>query len=77
MSTPVIKYCPGTLAEGHDTYSKTCLKRMFNGAKVSHILSYGSPAPGGPPDKMFIQNQIRVSNTKRPAFFMHFSFDAI
>ena len=29
MSFPLIKYCPGTLAEGYDTYSKTALKRMF------------------------------------------------
>lgn len=42
MSLPEIKYCPGTLAEGFDTYSKTCLNRVFQGKKVSHILPYDS-----------------------------------
>lgn len=61
MSIPVIKYCPGTLAEGYDTYSRLCLKRMFNGAKVSHVLPYDSPASGGLVNIAFLQSQRRVS----------------
>ena len=29
MGLPQIKYCPGTLAEGFETYSRTCLNRVF------------------------------------------------
>ena len=43
MSLPQLKYCPGTLAEGFDTYSPTCLRNLFNGKKVSHVLPFESP----------------------------------
>lgn len=58
---PEIKYCPGTLATGYDTYSKTCLIRMFNGRKVSHILSYDSPASNEATDELFGENRTRMS----------------
>lgn len=35
-----INRCPGTLSNGFNTYSRTCLKRVFNGNKLSHILPY-------------------------------------
>jgi serine/threonine-protein kinase HipA len=37
-----INRCPGTLAAGFTTYSRTCIKHVFNGNKVNHILPYGS-----------------------------------
>ena len=43
MTLTEIKYCPGTLASGFNTYSRACLKRVFNGKKVSHILPYHAP----------------------------------
>ena len=43
MSLPEIKHCPGTLAEGFNTYSRTCLKRVFMGKAVNHVLPYDSP----------------------------------
>ena len=61
MSSSAIKYCPGTLAQGYDTYSRTCLKRMFNGAKVHHILPYQAPAAGGYLDTSFVSDHMRVS----------------
>ncbi|TCC97470.1 type II toxin-antitoxin system HipA family toxin [Pedobacter psychroterrae] len=61
MSLPEIKYCPGTLAEGFDTYSRTCLKRVFNDKKVSHILSYQSPASNAETDELFEENTNRMS----------------
>lgn len=30
--------CPGTLATGFDTYSPSCLRRVFEGKKVSHVM---------------------------------------
>ena len=42
MSATGIKYCPGTLAEGFRTYSPACLRNMFDGRKVSHMLPFES-----------------------------------
>lgn len=61
MSLPVIKYCPGTLAEGFDTYSRTCLKKVFHGKKVSHILPYDSPTSNPETDELFDENRKRLS----------------
>ncbi|MDX5477979.1 MAG: HipA domain-containing protein [Cyclobacteriaceae bacterium] len=61
MSLPEIKYCPGTLSEGFDTYSRTALNRVFKGKKVSHILSYYSPASNPETDLQFEQNRRRIS----------------
>jgi len=58
---PEIKYCPGTLAEGFDTYSQTCLNRVFGGKKVSHLLPYDSPATNQETDKLFNDNRKRMS----------------
>ena len=43
MSIQVINNCPGTLAEGFKTYSRTALIRVFNGKKVDHVLPFFSP----------------------------------
>lgn len=61
MSLPEIIYCPGTLAEGFNTYSKTCLKRMFKGKKVSHILPYNSPQVSEEDAGKFLENRKRIS----------------
>ncbi|REL24819.1 type II toxin-antitoxin system HipA family toxin [Rhodohalobacter sp. SW132] len=61
MSLPNIKYCPGTLAEGFDTYSPTCLKRVFNRKKVSHILPYDPPDVSEEDAEKFQQNRKRLS----------------
>jgi serine/threonine-protein kinase HipA len=61
MSLPVIKYCPGTLKEGHSTYSNTAFKRIFNGRKVSHVLPYDSPSSNEAIDERFLDNKKRIS----------------
>jgi len=61
MSLPEIKYCPGTLAEGFDTYSRTCLNRVFQGKKVYHVLPYDSPASNPETDELFEENRKRLS----------------
>lgn len=61
MSLPEINYCPGTLAEGFNTYSRTCLKRVFNGKKVNHILNYDSPAINPAMTELFDENRKRIS----------------
>ena len=61
MDLPEIKYCPGTLAEGFNTYSRTCLKRVFQGKAVHHVLPYDSPASNPETDELFEQNRKRMS----------------
>ncbi len=61
MSLPIIKYCPGTLAEGFDTYSRTCLNRVFQGRKVYHVLPYDSPTYNLESDELFEENRKRLS----------------
>ncbi len=56
-----IKYCPGTLAEGHTTYSRACLTKVFKGKKVSHILQYDSPALNSETNILFDENRKRMS----------------
>lgn len=61
MSVPEIKYCPGTLAEGFDTYSITCLRNVFNGKKVSHILPFTSPQHSEEVVALFMENMKHIS----------------
>lgn len=61
MSMPEIRYCPGTLAEGNDTYSQACLRRLFDGRKVSHILPYYPPEASEEDAEKFMDNRKRIS----------------
>jgi serine/threonine-protein kinase HipA len=61
MSDPIIQYCPGTLAEGFETYSRTCLNKVFGGKKVSHILHYDAPNFEGNNDLIFEESTKRIS----------------
>lgn len=56
-----IRYCPGTLAEGHTTYSRACLSKVFKGRKVNHILPYDSPASNSETDELFDDNRKQMS----------------
>lgn len=55
-----IGFCPGTLSKGFNTYSPTCLKRVFFGKKVSHILPYATPQDEKNAEE-FIENRKRIS----------------
>lgn len=61
MSLLEIKYCPGTLSEGFDTYSRTALNRVFQGKKVHHVLPYDSPASNPETDELFEENRKHLS----------------
>lgn len=56
-----IDHCPGTLAKGFNTYSRTCLKRVFDGRKVAHVLPYDAPNSDPQTEKLFEDNQKRIS----------------
>ena len=61
MNLSEIKYCPGTLAEGYHSYSPGCLRRLFNGRKVSHVLPYDNPGRDEEVAKEFLDNRKRIS----------------
>lgn len=56
-----IKYCPGSLKEGYNTYSSAIIRRVFNGHKVPHILPFPSPEKEGPQQEKFFDNRKRIS----------------
>ncbi|WP_255517943.1 type II toxin-antitoxin system HipA family toxin [Fulvivirga sp. M361] len=56
-----IRYCPGTLAEGFNTYSQACLRRLYNGKRVNHILPYNPPEISEEDAEKFINNRTRIS----------------
>ena len=53
--------CPGTLAEGFTTYSPLCVRHLFANKKVSHILSYDTPAKDEAVAEQFMENRKRIS----------------
>ncbi len=61
MSFPDIQFCPGTLAEGFSSYSPSCLRNLFDGKKVSHILPFDSPSKNEDDAALFIENRQRIS----------------
>ena len=56
-----INRCPGTLAAGFTTYSRTCVKRVFNGSKVNHVLPYASLQSNHNSEDSFEENATRMS----------------
>ena len=56
-----INRCPGTLAAGFTTYSRTCIKRVFNGNKVNHILPYNSIQSNQNGEDSFEDNATSIS----------------
>lgn len=53
--------CPGTLAEGFNTYSPGCLRNLFNGKKVNHVLPYEPPQQSEEVAEQFMENRKRLS----------------
>src|SRR5687768_717815 len=56
-----VSVCPGTLAEGFTTYSPPCVRHVFDNKKVSHILSYATPAKDEAVAEQFMENRKRIS----------------
>lgn len=56
-----INRCPGTLSAGFTTYSRTCIKRVFNGSKVNHVLPYASLQSNHNSENSFEENATRMS----------------
>ena len=56
-----ITKCPGTLADGFSSYSNSCLRNVFNGKKVSHILPYDSPVSNSESNLLFKNSRKYIS----------------
>lgn len=41
-----IEVCPGNLIPGYDTFSPLCLKKLFDGKRVSPVLGFDFDADG-------------------------------
>ena len=61
MNLDELKYCPGTLAEGFTTYSPSCLRNLFGGKKVNHVLPYEQPQQSEEVAEKFMENRKRIS----------------
>ncbi|MEZ5196805.1 MAG: HipA domain-containing protein [Bacteroidales bacterium] len=61
MNLHELKYCPGTLAEGFSTYSPSCLRNLFSGKKVNHVLPYEQPQNSEEVAEQFMENRKRIS----------------
>ena len=61
MKLKELHYCPGTLAEGFSKYSPSCLRNLFNGKKVNHILSYDQPQQNEEVAELFMENRKHIS----------------
>lgn len=61
MNLKELNNCPGTLAEAYSTYSPSCLRNLFNGKKVKHILPYDQPQFNEEVADLFIENRKRIS----------------
>jgi serine/threonine-protein kinase HipA len=61
MNSDELKYCPGTLAEGFTTYSPGCLRHLFGGKKVNHVLRYEQPLQSEEVAEQFMENRKHIS----------------
>jgi serine/threonine-protein kinase HipA len=61
MNVHDLKYCPGTLADGFSSYSPGCLRNLFNGKKVSHVLPYDQPQLNEDVALLFMENRKHIS----------------
>ena len=61
MNLDELKYCPGTLAEGFSAYSPSCLRNLFSGKKVNHVLPYEQPQQSEEVAEKFMENRKRIS----------------
>lgn len=61
MQISELQYCPGSLAEGFNSYSPLVLDSMFDKKKVSHILPFDSPDSSDETMTLFQENRKRIS----------------
>ncbi|MBR5899711.1 MAG: HipA domain-containing protein [Muribaculaceae bacterium] len=57
-----IDVCPGTLASGFDRYSPVCVRSMFDGVAVNHVLDFSYDAENS--DFVAAVNRISISGVQ-------------
>jgi serine/threonine-protein kinase HipA len=58
---PNLQVCPGTLQAGHDTYSRRCIKEVFGGVRVPHVLDFPSTTLSGAGQDLYLNHVRRIS----------------
>ena len=61
MMPEAISVCPSLLIPGHQTYSSSALKQLFDGRVVSHILKFDSPSSVNADRLQAVRNVGRLS----------------
>ncbi|MDT8888180.1 MULTISPECIES: HipA domain-containing protein [Aquirufa] len=61
MNIPLLSYCPSTLAEGHSSYCRSAIQRLFSNHKVHHVLPYDSPTSSDEVSGIFFENRTIMS----------------
>lgn len=61
MNPHQLNVCPSLLSEGHSAYSPAALKLLFGSRRVSHLLSFDSPAEANPDGQEAVKNVGRLS----------------
>lgn len=61
MNLQELDRCPGTLAASFSSYSPSCMRNLFHGKKVSHILPYDPPQQNEEVGALFLENRKRIS----------------
>ena len=57
-----INRCPGCLEPENNTYCKKCIKKLFNGKRVSHILNFDRPEFGASISGIHIKHSLKLEN---------------
>ena len=72
MNLNELNNCPGTLAEGFNTYSPGCLRNLFNGKKVNHVLPYEPPQQSEEVAEQFMENRkcLSISGVQEKLSFL-------
>ncbi len=61
MNPDELKYCPGTFGEGFNSYSPGCLRNLFGGKKVNHLLPWYPPQHDEEVAQQFMENRKHIS----------------
>lgn len=59
-----VNVCPSTLAQGFSTYSPVAVRRLFDGLRISHELTFGIDSFRNSPDLQNAMHRISISGVQ-------------
>ena len=59
-----VTVCPSTLAQGFNTYSPIAIRRLFDGSRTSHELTFGIDSFRNSPDLQSAMHRISISGVQ-------------